>query len=312
MPGVLRATASKTFLPTVSGGRPLSCSSLSPRIPGVPQPAAFSVHFLLGRHNAPQELACLHQAQKRKRWVSPRRVQAHLQMPLALVAFVAQMTGGYTPGSSSGCSVLPPDGCTRPHLHICSGGKGWCRIKLFLPPPSLILGSSGQGEPAPWQPAWLGTWVPGRWGLRLLHGCPQWLWPPSPTEQEREKGQDAWCLFFTPSSPVVKLGPWAVPATPTTSSSLRAHRPFSVRVPGPSQPEAGAALGMVRQVGRLEPLSSSPQVTCSPPHGLPPNLVQDPGVQGTAREGSRSPVGQRGVRLGWGALGMAGGSSTPI
>lgn len=149
-------------------------------------------------------------------------------MLLALVALVAQLTGGYTPGSSSGCSVLPPDGCVRPHLHICSGGKGWCRIKLFLPPPSLILGSSGQGEQAPWQPAWLGTWVPGRWGVRLLHCCPQWLWPPSPTEQEREKGQDAWSLSFTPSSPVVKLGPWAVPATPKTNSSLSAHRPFSV------------------------------------------------------------------------------------
>lgn len=51
MPGVLRATASKTFLPTVSGGRPLSCSSLSPLIPGVPtaSPHSLSTSSWAGR-----------------------------------------------------------------------------------------------------------------------------------------------------------------------------------------------------------------------------------------------------------------------
>lgn len=180
-----------------------------------------------GQAECSQELAYLHQAQRRKDG-------CHQESPgsPADAAGAGSLCG---PGDSwlharlfLGCSVLPPDGCVRPHLHICSGRKGWCRIKLFLPPPSLILGSSGQGEQAPWQPAWLGTWVPGRWGVRLLHCCPQWLWPPSPTEQEREKGQDAWSLSLTPSSPVVKLGPWAVPAAPKTSSALRAHRPFSV------------------------------------------------------------------------------------
>lgn len=232
--------------------------------------------------------------------MSPRRVQAHLQMLLALVAFVAQVTGGYTPGSSSGRSVLPPDGCVRPHLHICSGGKGWCRTKLFLPPPSLILGSSGQGEQAPWQPAWLGTWDPGRWGVRLLHCCPQWLWPPSPTEQEREKGQDAWSLSFTPSSPVVKLGPWAVPATPKTSSSLRAHRPFSVpESQAPPSLKPGLPLGWS---GRWGGSSHFPPPLRSPgpfPMGCP---------QTSSRiQGCRAPPGKaHGARWDSGWCGWAG------
>lgn len=188
-------------------------------------------------------------------------------------------------------------------------------------------------EQAPWQSAWLGTWVPGRWGVRLLHCCPQWLWPPSPTEQEREKGQDAWSLSFTPSSPVVNLGPWAVPATPKTSSSLCAQRPFSVpESQAPASLKPGLPLGWsgrwggsshfpppLRSPGPFPmdcPQTSSRIQGCRAPPGKAHGAWWDSGWCGWAgvlwvgQGGAERPSSQRAYLLGhprqWGVLAGSG------
>ena len=125
-----------------------------------------------------------------------------------------------------------------------------------------------------------GLWEVGTKGV-LIPAC-QWLWPPSPAEQERKQGQDIHFLSFPPSlrlgrellslSWVPGLQPQHLSQTSRCPACCGAELALLPYVVGPravsgSQARSGC-LGLILQMGKHEPLSSFPQVAWFFPHGL--------------------------------------------
>ena len=146
----------------------------------------------------------------------------------------------------------------------------------------------------------------------LIPAC-QWLWPPSPAEQERKQGQDIHFLSFPPS---LRLGrellslSW-VPGLQPQHLSQTSRCPAccgssacSSGLCGQSQAVSGSqarsgCLGLILQMGKHEPLSSFPQVAWFFPHGLTSHTSPRTVRGGSQPQPTAHSRERQGGRVGW-------------